>query len=353
MKKIKVGIIGTGNIARSHIKSYLNNPNVELYAFCDIDEVRLAAAGRQFGIERLYTDINEMLALPELDAVSVTTWNSEHASCTIAALKAGKHVLCEKPMATNVEDAVAMQKAAEESGKLLMIGFVRRFGDDMKLIEDFKAADYFGDIYYTKATYLRRNGNPMGWFGDKKRSGGGPLIDLGVHVIDFVRYALGNPKPISVYGATFKKLGARTNIKTPKGYVSASATENDVCDVEDLATAMLRFDNGAVLQIEASFSLNIEKDEGDIKLFGSKAGVTVGDSMKFISEVNDYMADVEIKANSSMNFDKIFIEEINHFVDCIINGTECKNPARDGIEIMKILTAIYESAETGHEVVIK
>ncbi|MBQ8005835.1 MAG: Gfo/Idh/MocA family oxidoreductase, partial [Clostridia bacterium] len=246
MKKIKVGIIGTGNIARSHIKSYLNNPNVELYAFCDIDEVRLAAAGRQFGIERLYTDINEMLALPELDAVSVTTWNSEHASCTIAALKAGKHVLCEKPMATNVEDAVAMQKAAEESGKLLMIGFVRRFGDDMKLIEDFKAADYFGDIYYTKATYLRRNGNPMGWFGDKKRSGGGPLIDLGVHVIDFVRYALGNPKPISVYGATFKKLGAMTNIKTPKGYVSASATENDVCDVEDLATAMLRFDNGAV-----------------------------------------------------------------------------------------------------------
>ncbi len=293
-----------------------------------------------------------MLALPELDAVSVTTWNSQHATCAIKALNAGKHVLCEKPMATTVEDAIAMKEAADRNGKLLMIGFVRRFGNDMKLIQDFKNADYFGDIYYTKATYLRRNGNPMGWFGDKSRSGGGPLIDLGVHVIDFVRYALGNPKPISVYGATFKKLGARTNIKTPKGYVSASATDNDICDVEDLATAMIRFDNGAVLQIEASFSLNIEKNEGKIQLYGSKAGVTVGDTLKFATEVNDYMADVEVVANSAMDFDQIFGDEIDHFVDCVMNGTKCQNPAEDGIEIMKILTAIYKSAETGHEVVI-
>lgn len=353
MEKIKVGIIGTGGISHSHISSYLNNPSVELYALCDIDEKKLKWVGEKYGIERLYTNADEMLALPELDAVSVTTWNSEHAPCTIKALNAGKHVLCEKPMATTVEDALAMKEAADRNGKLLMIGFVRRFGEDMKMIKDFAAADYFGDIYYTKATYLRRNGNPMGWFGDKKRSGGGPLIDLGVHVIDFVRYAIGNPKPISVYGATFKKLGARQNIKTPKAYVSTSATENDICDVEDLATAMIRFDNGAVLQIEASFSLNIEKDEGVIQLYGSKSGVTVGDTLKFATEVNDYLADVEIKADSSMKFGKIFQDEVNHFVDCIINGTECRNPAEDGIELMKILTAVYESAETGHEVIIK
>ncbi len=353
MQKIKVGIIGTGNISRSHMNSYVNNPSVELYALCDIDEGRLKAAGKEYGIEKLYTNLDEMLALGELDAVSVTTWNSEHAPCTIAALNAGKHVLCEKPMATTVEDAKAMEEAAKKSGKLLMIGFVRRFGEDMKLLKDFQSVDYMGDIYYTKATYLRRNGNPMGWFGDKARSGGGPLIDLGVHVIDFVRYVIGNPKPISVYGATFRKLLARENIKTPKAYVSASATDHDICDVEDLATAMVRFDNGAVLQIEASFSLNIENDEGKIQLFGTKAGVTIGDTLKFISEVNDYMADVEIKANSRMDFDKIFQGEIDHFVDCIINGTECRNPANDGVEIMKILTAIYKSAETGHEVVIE
>lgn len=350
MNSIKIGIIGVGSISSCHVNAYKNNPNVELYAFCDIDEGRLNEAGKEYGINRLYTDVNEMLALPELDAVSVCTWNSEHAPCTIAALNAGKHVLCEKPMATTVEDAIAMKEAADRNGKLLMIGFVRRFGEDMKLLKDFQSIDYLGDIYYGKATYLRRNGNPMGWFGDKSRSGGGPLIDLGVHVIDFVRYAMGNPKPVSVYGATFKKLGARENIKTPKAYVSASATDHDICDVEDLATAMIRFDNGAVLQIEASFSLNIGKDEGKIQLFGSKAGVTVGSTLKFASEVNDYLADIEINANTAVNVENVFNNEINHFVDCIINGTECMNPACDGIEIMKILTAIYKSAETGHEV---
>ena len=126
MKKIKIGIIGTGNISRSHFKGYSSNPNVEIYALCDIHEGRLKTAGKEFGVERLYTNLDEMLALPELDAVSVTTWNSEHASCAIKALNAGKHVLCEKPMATTVEDAIAMKEAAEKNGKLLMIGFVRR-----------------------------------------------------------------------------------------------------------------------------------------------------------------------------------------------------------------------------------
>ncbi len=353
MKKVKIGIIGTGNISRSHMNSYLKNPNVELYAFCDIHEGRLNEAGKEFGIERLYTDINEMLALPELDAVSVTTWNSAHAPCAIAALNAGKHVLCEKPMATNLEDALAMEEAAKRNGKLLMIGFVRRFGDDMKFIEEFRDSGYFGELYYAKATYLRRNGCPMGWFGDKSRSGGGSLIDLGVHVIDFVRYAFGNPKPISVYGVTFNKLGARENIKTPKGYVSASATDHDIFDVDDFASALVRFDNGAVLHVETSFSLNLGTNEGKIQMFGTKAGIEVGTPMRLFTEFNDYMADVEIKDSKGFDFGKSFSMETDHFVDCIMNGTECKNPACDGVELMKILTAIYKSAETGHEVVIE
>lgn len=353
MKKLKIGIIGTGGISRSHMNSYRNNPNVELYALCDINEERLKRAGAEYGVTRLYTNLDEMLALPEIDAVSVCTWNSAHAPCTIAALNAGKHVLCEKPMATTVEDAKAMKEAAERNGKLLMIGFVRRFGNDMKMLRDFQEADYLGDIYYAKATYLRRNGNPGGWFGEKELSGGGPLIDLGVHVIDFIRYAMGNPKPISVYGATFKKLYDRKNIKTPKAYVSQSSTKDDYCDVEDLATALVRFDNGAVLQVEAAFSLNIASDEGKLQLFGTKAGVTVGDELKFCTEQNDYLADVTIKADSSMHFDGIFQSEIDHYVDCIMNGTECINKAEDGVELMKILTAVYKSAETGHEVVIE
>ncbi len=353
MSKLKVGIIGTGSISTSHIEGYKKNPNVELYAFCDVNEERVKAAGEQHGVNRLYTDANKMLAdLPELDAVSVCTWNSAHAPCTIAALNAGKHVLCEKPMAMNEEEAKAMQEAAAKSGKLLMIGFVRRFGNDCRILKEFIDSGFFGDIYYAKATYLRRCGNPGGWFGDKSRSGGGPLIDLGVHVIDLVRYLLGNPKPVSVYGATFRKLGDRRNIKGSIAYTSAEKSAQDICDVEDLATAMIRFDNQAVLSVEASFSLNIKNDKGTIELFGTKAGAKLDPELELYSELNDYMTDIRLAAPTALDFNGLFENEINHFVDCILEGKTCISPAGDGVDMMKILDAIYESARTGHEVVL-
>ncbi|MBO4548882.1 MAG: Gfo/Idh/MocA family oxidoreductase, partial [Abditibacteriota bacterium] len=188
-KKTKVAIIGVGGISEVHIAGYKANPDVELYAFCDINEKRLKEKGAKHGITRLYTDEAEMLkALPEIGAVSVCTWNAAHAPCAIMALNAGKHVLCEKPMALNAKQAEEMKAAAEKNGKVLMIGFMRRFGTNMRVLKDFVDAGDFGDIYYAKARYIRRNGAPGGWFGDKSRSGGGPLIDLGVHIIDMVRY---------------------------------------------------------------------------------------------------------------------------------------------------------------------
>lgn len=352
MSKLKVGIIGTGNISISHIEAYRKNPNVELYALCDINEKRLKEVAEKYGVERTFTDMNEMLKLKELDAVSVCTWNSAHAPCTIAALNAGKHVLCEKPMATSTQEALAMKEAAERNGKLLMIGFVRRFGNDCAIVKDFINADYFGDIYYSKATYLRRNGCPGGWFGEKARSAGGPLIDLGVHVIDLVRYLLGKPKPISVYGATFNKLGDREELKDKKAYKAASATDHDIFDVEDLATAMIRFDNGAVLQVEASFSLNIKKDEGTIQLFGSKGGAKLDPELEMYSVVNGYMADVNLVTPTALSFSGLFQGEIDHFVSCITDKVTCISTAQDGVEMMRILDAIYESARTGHEVVL-
>ena len=352
MKKLKVGIIGAGNISKYHIDAYRKNPDVELYALCDINEDRLKMMGEKYGVTKLFTDKDEMLKLDELDAVSVCTWNSEHAPCSIAALNAGKHVLCEKPMATNVEDAIKMKEAAEKNGKLLMIGFVRRFGNDCDIVRDFNSVDYLGDIYYAKATYLRRNGNPGGWFGDMSRSGGGPMIDLGVHVIDFTRFVMGNPKPVSVYAATFKKLFDRSNLKTSKEYLSAGKGEKDICDVEDLATAMVRYEDGSVLSIEASFSLNIKNDQGRIEFFGTKGGAKLEPELELYTEVNGYMADVNLAAKTALEFNGLFENEINHFADCILNGTECISPAKDGIEIMKILMAIYESAKTGHEVIL-
>jgi predicted dehydrogenase len=351
----KIGIIGTGGISASHIESYLQNPGVELAAFCDINEDRLNTMGDKYGIQKRFTDANKMLAqVPELEAVSVCTWNSAHAPMTIAALNAGKHVFCEKPMATSAAAAREMLAAAEKNKKLLMIGFVRRFGRDCTVLKDFIDHDYLGEIYYAKATYFRRHGSPGGWFGDKSRSGGGPLIDLGVHVIDLSRYLMGNHKPVSVYGATFQKLFNRPNVKAAKGYVASSAVDEkkDICDVEDLASAMIRFDNGAVLQIEASFSLNIKSDEGQLQFFGTKGGAKLSPELEMYTEINDYLADVNLASPTALSFDGLFQAEIDHFVDCVRNGTTCRAPAADGVELMRILDGIYESARTGHEVIL-
>lgn len=352
-KKLRVGVVGVGGISESHIAGYKADPRVELAAFCDINEERLKEKGKRHGVTRLFTDVREMVKMPDLDAVSVCTWNSAHAPCTIAALEAGKHVLCEKPMAMNTAEAEAMREAARKSGKLLMIGFVRRFGNDCAVVQDFQREGYFGELYYAKATYLRRNGCPGGWFGDKSRSGGGPLIDLGVHVIDLTRYLLGNPQPVSVYGATFRKLGNRPDIKTGVSYAASDKGDADIFDVEDLATAMIRFDNGAVLSIEASFSLNIEKDEGKIELFGTKAGAKMDPELTLYSQTAGYMTNTTIATGTALDFNGLFEREIAHFVSCA-TGEEsvCRAPAEDGITLMKILDAAYESARTGHEVVL-
>ena len=354
MKKLKVAVIGVGGISNSHITSYLANPDVELCAFCDIDEARLKYMGERYGVTRLYTDETEMLKdIPELDAVSVCTWNSAHAPCSIMALNAGKHVLCEKPMAMNVEEAEAMKAAAEKNGKLLMIGFIRRFSRDCDIVADLIKNGDLGEIYYAKTVNLRRHGNPGGWFGEKARSGGGPLIDLGVHSIDLVRYLLGKPQAVSVYGITYDKLGSRPDIKTPKFYVSAVATDHDINDCEDMASALIRFDNGAALSVEMSFALNVGQEENSIQLFGTKGGVKMTmDSVQIFSQINGYLSNVSFEGQTGLDMRGGFQNEINHFVNCIQTGAPCRNSADDGIEMMKILMATYQSAETGHEVIL-
>lgn len=354
MNKIKVAVVGVGNISGIHIESYLALPELfELYAFCDINPQRLEFMGKKFGITRLYTDEAEMLAaLPEIDAVDVCTWNAAHAPCSIMALNAGKHVFCEKPMAMTVEEAVSMKAAADKAGKLLMIGFVRRFGRDCDIVKDFVDGGTLGDIYYTKVRYLRRNGCPGGWFGNRELSGGGPLIDLGVHVIDLARYIMGNKKPVSVYGLTFDKIGKRTNIKGTKAYVASTAGNADVYNCEDMASALIRFEDGSAISVEASFNLNIEKDENYIQFFGSKGGARLENKLSVYTDMNGHLVNIAIPENTSLEFDKIFKEEMRNFGEAINGTSECRNPANDGIELMKILRAIYASAESGHEVIL-
>lgn len=354
-EKLRIGIIGVGNISNAHIDSYRADPRVELYAFCDIDEKRLKLMGERFGITRLYSNLDDMLALPELDAVSVCTWNVSHAECAIKAMRAGKHVLCEKPMAVSVAEAEEMKRVSEETGKLLMIGFVRRFAKDSDILKDYREAGMLGDIYYGRMKNVRRHGNPGSWFADKARSGGGPLLDLGVHLIDLFCYWLGeDAQPVSVYGATFQKLYNRPEIKELPPYLAQAYTPDDPCDVEDMATALIRFNTDAVLQIEVAFTLNIPgAEQNSIEVFGTEGGATFNPELTLSRNLAGHMVDIKPQRSAQPDFTEAFRKEISHFVSCILDGTVCRNPAADGVRLMKILEAIYRSAETGHEVVIE
>lgn len=347
---IRIGIIGCGGIGTVHCDSLKKlGDRVEFVACCDINEDRAKNYVSRFGFKKYYLDHKVMLANEQLDAVYVTTWNAAHAVCTIDALNAGCNVLCEKPMAMNTCEALAMKAAAEKNNKLLMIGFVRRHGNDASAAIDFVNKGYLGDIYFVKASYLRRAGYPGGWFGNKELSGGGPLIDLGVHVIDLSRYIIGKPKATTVFGATFDKIGARSNLR-PGGesaWTSMTTDVKPVFTVEDLCTAMIRFDNGTVLYVEASFNLNIKNGSGNLEFFGSKAGLSL-EPFELHTEVNDMLADVQIHGSTSCG-DFFYREDLN-FIDSIEGKAECLATAEDGVELMRILDAIYESAATGKSV---
>lgn len=345
---VKLGFIGTGSMADLHADTYKRtNMNVEFVACCDINEKRLKNFSEKFNIEKTYTDYNKMLAENKLDAVVVTTWNNAHAPATIAALNAGVNVFCEKPMALNQAEAIEMKAAAEKNNKLLMIGFVRRFGNDAKTAIEFVKDKTMGDIVYAKASYLRRRGFPGGWFGNKELSGGGTLIDIGVHVIDLTRYIMGCPKAVSVYGFTADNLHPETLTAGSTSPWQTSDGKTDIYNVEDLVSAMIKFDNGAVLQIESSFNLNIKSDCGNVELFGTKAGIKLS-PFEIYTDMNGHIADITVGGETGTG--DFFAEEDKHFIDCIKNGTICMSTADDGIEIMKIVDAIYLSAKTGKSV---
>ena len=354
MKKVKIAMIGAGNIAGAHLEAYRAVANAEVVAICDIDPLRLRETADRFGITRRYDSVEAMLAAEkELDAADVCVWNCHHAKCAMAALNAGLHVLCEKPMAYTAAEAEEMLACAKKNGKLLMIGFVTRYDTETLVVKDYIDKGYTGQIYYAKAQYVRRHGNPGGWFSDKARSGGGPVIDLGVHVIDRARYLMGRPTPVSVYAATFTRLGRRDNLKTKVAWSPKNASPTDVCDVEDGGTALIRFDNGAVIQLETFYSLNGETRNG-VELYGEKGGFSTGRGKTVLyTEINDFMTDVVIDTERYKDAVPMFQAEMQDFVNRVLAGDLDTANAKDGVTVMKILDAIYESAQAGKEIVIK
>ncbi|MEC0308649.1 Gfo/Idh/MocA family oxidoreductase [Paenibacillus lautus] len=352
MKSINVGVIGTGSISAMHLQSYQKHANANLLAVCDLNEERAQRAAEKYGATKVYTDYNELLADPEIDAVSICTWNNTHAEISIAALNAGKHVLVEKPLCRTVEEALQVQEAVKSSGKLLQVGFVRRYDPNAQMLREFADKGEFGDIYFAKASSVRRLGNPGGWFSDIERSGGGPLIDIGVHVIDLCWYMMGRPKPVSVSANTYRKLGNRSNVRNLSFYKAADydAEKNTV---EDMANAMIRFENGASLLVDVSFTLHSKENLQSVKLYGDKGGFEIDPEVVIVTEKHDTIINIQPQTdNKGFDFDAAFQSEVNHFISSIKNGTSPLSPVEDGVEIMKILCGIYESAEKGVEVLL-
>ncbi|GGA26350.1 Gfo/Idh/MocA family protein [Paenibacillus physcomitrellae] len=350
MSIVKIGVIGTGSISEYHLKPYSAHPDAEVYAVCDLNEERANAAAAAFGAKKVYTDYRELVADPDIDAVSICTWNNTHAEISIAALQAGKHVLVEKPLCKTVEEALQVQEAVQSSGKLLQVGFVRRYDPNAQMLRTFADNGEFGEIYYAKTSYIRRMGNPGGWFSDKSRSGGGPLIDIGVHVIDLCWYMMGRPKVKSVSGNTYSKLGNRAHIQNLSRYQAADYNA-ELNDVEDMANALIRFENGASLMVDVSFSLHAKQNEGIVKLYGDKGGFEIDPEVCIVTEKNNTILNIQPQTDSAgFQFEKAFESEIAHFIDCVQHNKQPLSPVEDGVEIMKILNAVYESAATGKEV---
>lgn len=350
MGKLKIGVIGAGSISQVHLDAYKNNPEVEIWAICDLNEERAKKASEKYGASKTFTDYKELLALPELHGVSICTWNNSHAQIAIDALDAGKHVLVEKPLCMTVEQALQVEEAVRRNKQVLQVGFVRRYASNTRILKSFIEDSELGDIYYAKASCLRRLGNPGGWFSDVERSGGGPLIDLGVHVIDICWYLMGKPKVKSISGNTYNRLGNRSNVEHLSFYQAADydASKNSV---EDMANALIRFENGASIAVEVSFTLHAKKDEISVKLFGDKGGAELEPELQLITEKNNTILNMTPQIdNLSFDFVDAFQNEINHFINATLGRTETLSPVEDGVEMMKILCGIYESARTGKEV---
>lgn len=341
--KLRVGVIGLG-MGRAHIKGWQEHPQVEVVAIADPDAARLALVGDEFGVAGRYASAEEMLATEQLDVVSVCTPNKFHVELTLAALAAGCHVLCEKPMAMNAQEGRQMLDAAQAAGKRLMINFSYRFSAASRALKAQVDAGLFGDFYFGRSVWHRRRGMPGfgGWFGTKALAGGGPLIDLGVHRLDLALWLMGYPQPTWVMGSTYNPIASDLAAKAGKTF-----------DVEDLAAGFIRFANGATLALEASWAANIQEAElMETRLLGTKAGLLQKNlhagytfDAQVFTEVNGAPVDMHLcpptaEAKSAM-FD---------YAEAILANTPHPAGGDEGLVVMQILDALYASARTGEPV---
>ena len=349
-KKIRLGVVGLGGIWNcGHSSTILKHPEIEVVGVCVVVKEKADKGAQETGAKAFY-EYQEMLRGVELDAVDICTPNLFHSMIAVGALKAGKHVFCEKPDAINPKEAQKMADAAAKAKKVLMCMRNNRWLPESMWLKEYIAQGNMGDIYTGRCGWQRRRGIPGkgGWFTTKALSGGGPLIDLGVHFIDVATWLMGNPRPVAVSGCTYRKFA---DMKSADSVHSkfGNATANGIFDVEDLAIGFIRFANGASLQIEFSWASNIENENVFVELRGSKAGATLSwNLLKIFTEGPQGIYDIHPKVKKNPCGEHGMM--LNHFVDVLQKRTKPIYVPEQGVNMIKILAAMYQSAASGREV---
>lgn len=344
-KKTKVAVIGTGSIAQSkHIPAYMKHPDAEIVAICDINPETLEKVGNDLELDKKFRflDYSELLKMDEIEAVDICTPNYVHVDPTVKALLAGKHVIVEKPIALNAEEGAAMVDASRKSGKKLMVALCQRWRSDVQALKRFVDAGDMGEIYYARVHALRRRGIPSwGVFTQKDKQGGGPMIDIGVHILDLTLWLMGHPKPIAASGLCYTKFGTRPGLVGLFG-----AWDHTNYTVEDFATGLVRFENGASLVIESSFAANIEKNIFNTTLLGTEGGCQLN-PLKMFREERQTLIDATPVFLPQVGTHEA---EIFDFIEAVREDKPAPVPGEDGLMVTRIIDAIYQSSDEGKEV---
>lgn len=347
---MKVGIIGCGTIANSaHIPSYLNNPDAEIAYFCDILPERAQAAVEKYGCGKAVADYHEVLADPDIAAVSVCTPNNVHAPISIDAMRAGKHVLCEKPAARTYAEALEMQKAQHETGKILNIGVVNRFNTAVNRIKKMVDNGELGEVYAIYGSFRAHRSIPGlgGAFTTKAISGGGVLIDWGVHVLDLIMYISGDPIPKTVTGHAFCKLAKDMKEYTYASMWSGPPDFNGTYDVDDYVTGMIRTE-GPTITINGAWAQNVSSNGIFIDFMGTKGGVHLnyGGDFTFFTTRDGMLVEEKLVYPEVDHFKN----EIDSFLNCIRTGEKLPSHIDSVIITAKIMQALYDSSDDGKEI---
>ena len=353
MSKIKIAVIGCGAIANSaHIPAYMDNPDAEIVYFCDILPERAERAVKQYGCGKAVVDYHQVLAEPEIQAVSVCTPNHMHAQIAINALRAGKHVLCEKPAARTYAEALKMQEAQHETGLTLNIGVVNRFNQGVNHIKKLIDDGELGTLHQVYVSFRSYRSIPGlgGDFTTKAVAGGGVLIDWGVHFLDIVMYCCGDPRPLTVTGETFSALGKDMKNYTYLGMWAGPPKYDGIYDVEDSVTGMVRT-TGPVITLNGAWAQNIGDEEMYIDFMGDRAGIRLQYGKDF--KMYSFRDGMLLETAPHFQTEDHFRREINAFIRCVQTGERLPSHIDTAIVTARMMQAIYDSAAAHHEIVLE